>query len=142
MNGRRIGVGLTLAACAIVWLGGGVATGGEKTPTKLRMRMECKFGTCEKVQRASTPALFKGRVRSANADCVGGRQVKVIRRGGAPNPGLVGKTTANGSGRWELEENDALEGTYRAKTGRESGCKTGKSKRWSLAFDVRAARGG
>jgi hypothetical protein len=134
MNGRRLGVTLVLIACMAGGLNGGVAAGGEKAKTKLRMKMTCMFGTCEKASRASTPATFKGRVRSSNGDCVDGREVKVIRRGGAPNPGLVGTTTANGSGRWELEEADALEGTYRAKTGRQSGCKTGKSKRWTLDF--------
>jgi hypothetical protein len=106
---------------------------GEKAPTKLRMKMECKFGTCEKARRANTPGTFKGRVRSSNPDCVDGREVKIVRKGG-PAPGPVDSTEANESGRWQIERDDLLEGTYRAKTGRAPGCKIGKSKKWTLAF--------
>ena len=139
MSGRRIGLAVALAAYVIGGLTGGVATGGEKTRTKVRMKMECKFGTCEKVRRASTPATFSGNVRSKNPDCVKDREVKVVRKGGAPNPGPIGTTTVNSSGKWTLNEPDALEGTYRAKTNKAPGCKTGRSKRWTLNF-ARSAR--
>jgi len=141
MNGRRIGLAVALAACVIGGLTGGVATGGEKTKTKVRMKMECKFGDCEKVRRASTPATFSGNVRSKNSDCVKDREVKVVRKGGAPNPGPIGTTTVNGSGKWTLNEEDALEGTYRAKTNKAPGCKTGRSKKWTVNF-TRGARAG
>jgi hypothetical protein len=141
MNARWIGVAVALAACVIGGLTGGVASGGEKAKTKLKMTMTCKFGDCEKARRASTPADFSGKVKSKNSACVAGRQVKVIRKGGAPNPGPIGTTTANANGQWNLHEEGALEGTYKARTGKASGCKTGKSKKWTLNF-ARGARAG
>ncbi len=141
MNARWIGVAVVLAACLIASSMGSVASGGEKAGTKLRMKMVCKFGTCERATRASTPAMFKGRVRSSNPDCVDGRKVKVVRKGGAPNPGPIGTTTATANGKWTLNESDALEGTYRAKTLRAPGCKNGRSKKWTLNF-ARSARAG
>jgi hypothetical protein len=109
------------------------ARGDDKAATKLRMKMTCTFGTCERARRALTSGSFKGRVRSSDQDCVDGRQIKITRKGGAV-PGPVATTDANESGRWNVDVDDLYEGTYRAKTGRAAGCKTGKSKRWTLTF--------
>ena len=113
-----------------------VGAGGEAANTKLRMKMQCDFGTCEKT-RALTPGSFRGRVRSSASECVDGRTIKVIRKGVSPGP--IGSVDAGANGRWTLESEDLLPGTYLAKAAKTTKggtkCQPAKSKKWTLEFD-------
>jgi hypothetical protein len=127
---------VAVLVCVTFGLSVGQATGqaeGGKVKTRITMKMKCDFGTCQRAKRASTPGSFSGKVRSADKDCVDGREVKVIRKGG-PAPGPVGSTKAGKDGSWNLSDGGLLEGTYRAKTGKAPGCKTGRSKKWTVTF--------
>ena len=114
------------------------AAGGETAKTKLRMKMQCDDGTCEKA-RALTSGSFTGKVRSSASDCVDGRTIKVIRKGVSPGP--IDSVDAAANGKWALESDDLLPGTYLAKAGKstEGGtkCKPAKSKKWTLEFNRR-----
>jgi hypothetical protein len=143
MKRLQIGAALVLVALAAgTWASGALSAGGGATAkTKVRMKMHCDDGTCEKA-RALTSGSFTGRVRSGAAECVDGRTVKVIRKGVSPGP--IDSVEAAANGKWTIESDDLLPGTYFAKTPKttEGGtkCKPAKSKKWTLVFERRAPR--
>ena len=101
MNGRRIGFAVALAACVIGGLTGGVATGGEKTRTKVKTTVtindECSFD-CR-----NYTARFFGKVRADKPTCERRRKVILLRKG-KPGEGFqkIGDTKSDASGNWEM----------------------------------------
>lgn len=134
---KRTGMGIVLMLIVLSALGGAAdAERGGKAKTKLSMKMHCDDGTCQRA-KALTTGSFDGKVRSKEDSCVAGREVKVIRKGVSPGP--IGSVEADSNGKWELEDDGLLPGKYFAKTGKAPGCKTGKSKKWTLAFERKRA---
>ncbi len=133
---------LTFVLCAGLVATGAQAESGGKVKTKVRMKMKCNDGTCERERRALTSGSFTGKVKSSADECVKGRTVKVIRRGVSPGP--IDSVKAAANGKWTIESDDLLPGTYFAKAAKTSEggmkCKAGKSKRWSLEFNRSPAR--